>query len=53
VKVPGHLILPVRVTLERDSAPGKGKSPRKVARTSRPVRRDVSHRAALQLSPAR
>jgi membrane-bound lytic murein transglycosylase D len=53
VKVPGHLILPVRVTLERDSAPGKGKSPRKVARTSRPVRRDVSHRAALQFSPAR
>jgi hypothetical protein len=49
VKVPGHLILPVRVTLERDPSPGKGqKSVRKVARTARPARRDASPKAVLQ-----
>jgi hypothetical protein len=49
VKVPGHLILPVRVTLERDPSPGKGqKSARKMSRTARPARRDASPKAALQ-----
>jgi Transglycosylase SLT domain len=53
VKVPGHLILPVRIVLERDSATGKGRSARKVSRIARPARRDASPRAALHVSPAR
>ena len=54
VKVPGHLILPVRVTLERDPSAGKGQnSVRKMARTARPARRDAAPKAVPQAPVSR
>jgi membrane-bound lytic murein transglycosylase D len=40
VKVPGHLIFPGRVTIERDASLSKAKRSLRMARMARPVRRD-------------
>jgi len=46
VKVPGHLIFPGRVTLERDAHLGKAKRSFQMVRMARPARRDAARAAA-------
>jgi Transglycosylase SLT domain len=50
VKVPGHLIFPVRASLERDSSPPTDKRKRVVGRAARPARRDAARVAAPAFS---